>query len=162
MPYNHAPTDNDIQPFPSSYAITSATLLQIQLGADPRFGCWFCGDPCVAIAPRESSGNDSVPAHWLPVCGHHCEHWHDETDAAERMPIIPRDGVRLSREQAEVVERVMSHGILMGEAALDALAAIRVGLRALMDRPESEDDPDGLAAERGTRPHHDNEGNILP
>lgn len=41
--------------------------------------------------------------------------------------------VVLSREQAEIVESVMARGLFMGGAALDALAAIRVGLRALTE-----------------------------
>lgn len=68
---------------------------------DARMECWFCpGVQSVALAPRHTGGDEDRPAHWVPVCDRHYEQWHNEVDAAERLPIIPRVGVVLSVEQA--------------------------------------------------------------
>lgn len=131
---------DEVQPYPSKYAINNAQIRHATHGDDPRFACWFCGDPSVAIAPRHSGGDLDVPAHWLPVCEHHCEHWHDEVDAAERMPIIPRNGVVLSKEQAETLYTDLRYDMDNGRydaATTEAYDAIEAALRTLNEELES-------------------------
>lgn len=90
------------QPLPSSAAREVTRNLGPDDG-DPRMRCWFDGAPAVALAPRNSGGDLDIPAHWLPVCQHHADHWHDETEASERLPLIPRNGVGLTVEHAAVL-----------------------------------------------------------
>lgn len=118
-------------------------------GTDRRLECWYCpGVQSVALAPRQSAADAvDVPAHWVPVCERHADQWGNETDAADRLPVIPRYGVALSKAQAQVVERWSTTLVEDAERARvedpeavdwtdaddDALEAIETGLRALRD-----------------------------
>lgn len=144
------PDHPEQQPYPSGEAIAGAK--QWAHDEDPRMGCWFCGHPSVALAPRHSGGDEDVPAHWLPVCEQHLEHWHDEVDAGEALPIVPRFGVSLNREQATAARhalidpygdlRFVPAGTGAMELTREAADALETGLRALNHRLESEDDND--------------------
>jgi hypothetical protein len=82
------PDHAEKQPYPSTKACVHADFMA-EGGHDPRLGCWFCGNPSVALAGRHSGGDVDVPAHWLPVCDKHLEGWFDDlpTDE-ERLPIL--------------------------------------------------------------------------
>jgi hypothetical protein len=142
------------QPYPSSEAVAGTKRWAEE---DPRLGCWFCGDPSVALAPRQSGGDEDVPAHWLPVCQDHVASWHDETDAAERLPIIPRFGVMLTNEQALAIYAAVRDDSGANRASLnyevdgmdEALDSLAIGLRAMghaIEPPYTE--PDDLTDER--------------
>lgn len=149
MPAGHA--------YPDDEAIEHARRLQRDEGKDPRFACWFCGEASVALAPTHSGGDEDVPAHWLPVCQSHRDQWHSGIDAAERMPIIPRDGVALSKDQAESASDAIQEWLATdmsgqdNDLMVDARDAIRTGLLAL-NKLESEDPtPDDLSDTRYDR-----------
>lgn len=128
----HISYEDETQPYPGGLARTRAAALE-----DPRLGCWFCGEEATALAPRHSGGDDDVPAHWLPVCEHHEAHWHNQAGAGERLPIIPRNGVALTVEQARALHAELRYdadnGNIEDEVALEAYEAIETGLRALND-----------------------------
>lgn len=102
---------------------------------DPRLDCWFCpGVTSVALAPRHSGGDEDCPAHWVPVCQRHMEQWHNEIDAEERLPIIPRNGVALSVKQAGEVTALFDYLATTDrwdDDLQDVAEAIETGLRAL-------------------------------
>lgn len=122
--------DDDIAPPP----------MKGQRDIDARTECWFCpGVQAVALAPRHTGGDEDEPAHWIPVCEEHLARWHDEVDAHERLPIIPRWGVGLSKEHAEAIYAAICEDT--GEmrdsvnqevdGLADALDSLQVSLNAL-------------------------------
>jgi hypothetical protein len=121
-------TDN---PYPNPDAIARAKTLP-----DPRFGCWFCGAESVAIAPRHSGGDTDVPCHYIPVCTTHAADWYDDVPSGEEMGMIPRDGVFLTREQAESALGRLSYYVdnndaSVDEAEIEAVNALAAGIRGL-------------------------------
>lgn len=74
---------DEIQPHPPSDAALAAAH-----NADPRLSCWFDGKPATHVAPRHSSGDLDIPAHWLPVCTTHADQWFFDTPEDERLPIF--------------------------------------------------------------------------
>lgn len=123
---------HDSQPTPDALGDTAG---------DPRLSCWFDGSPSVALAPRHSGGDVDRPAHWVPVCQHHADHWHDETDEAEHLPLIPRFGLALFTDQARALLAAICEdsGDFRDsvnqevDGLHDAVSALVAGLRAYDD-----------------------------
>lgn len=111
-------------------------------GQDHRHDCWFCGEASVAIAPRHTGGDIDVPCHYVPVCQSHLDGWHADLPEDERLPVIPRDGVILSKEQAMAV-RLRMHVAIdddhsgrpiepeIGRTDIEAIRALDLGLANL-------------------------------
>lgn len=144
---------DEVQPLPSSLAREVAHHRGYErvygdgTGPDPRLACWFCGQESVALAPRHSGGDVNLPSHWLPICEDHIKGWKDEEDMGDGLPVIPRNGVALSKEQAESVLARISYyvennDVGVDEAEVDAYHALATGLAALNTELESEHDND--------------------
>lgn len=128
--------DTGRDPYPNSEARERSKALD-----DPRFGCWFCGADSVAIAPRHSGGDTDVPVHYVPVCTTHAADWYDDVPDDLEIGMIPRDGVFLPTEQAEVVlaalqpqdDAPMDDAEFVGQrrAIESAIHSIDAGLRSL-------------------------------
>lgn len=115
---------------------------------DPRLACPFCAQlgndvQCIALAPQHTGGDVDVAATWVPVCADHLDGWFDDVTDDERLPIIPRDGVMLTPEQARSIlaatredngdnRLTINYEVDGLDGALDSLDA---SLRAL-DAPE--------------------------
>lgn len=131
---------NEIQPYPASRACIVARATE-----DPLFGCWFCGNPSVALAARYSGGDEDVPAHWLPVCATHLENWHADVPDEDSLPVIPREAVALTARQAHVIlAAVLEDGGYLRECVNqevdgldDAIDALQSALRFINPELES-------------------------
>lgn len=133
---------DEIQPYPSHAAADAAAATE-----DPLFGCWFCGAPSVAIAARYSGGDEDVPAHWLPVCATHLENWHADVPDEDSLPVIPREAVALTGQQARVIlAAILEDGGYLRECVNqevdgldDAITALQSALRFI--NPEADSTP---------------------
>lgn len=130
---------DEVQPYP----VMPGPLDPQRDSEDARYECWFHpAVAAVALGGRHSGGDLDAPAHWLPICEACAKTWHDDVDEDERLPLIPRNGVALSAEQAEAVLARLSYYVenndeSVDEAERDAYDALATGLRALNDQLES-------------------------
>lgn len=101
-------------------------------GKDHRLDCWFCGAPSIATAPQYVGGDIDIPCHFIPVCIDHAADWYEDIPDDEQIPMIPRDGVFLTREQAEAAYEVLNkHLTRDDEMHVEAVHALGSGLRGL-------------------------------